>query len=35
MVGYELQAEALSDLTPEEAAKKLREQAVMHYNQTS
>ncbi len=35
MVGYELLAEAQRDLTPEEAAERLREQAVLHYNQTS
>mgnify|MGYP000040293083 FL=1 len=35
MIGYELLAEAQRDLTPEEAAEKLREQAVLHYNQTS
>ena len=35
MIGYELLAEAQRDLTPEEAAERLREQVVLHYNQTS
>ena len=35
MIGYELLAEAQRDLTLEVAAERLREQAVLHYNQTS
>ena len=35
MIGYELLAEAQRDLTPEEAAERLREQDILHYNQTS
>ena len=31
MVGYEMLAEAQRDLTPEQAAEKLREQSVVHY----
>ncbi len=35
MVGYELLAEAQRDLTPEQTAERLREQAVLHYSQYS
>ena len=33
MVGYELLAEAQRDLTPEQAAARLREQPVNHYRE--
>lgn len=34
MVGYELLAEAQRDITPEQAAERLRDQAVAHYRET-
>ena len=34
MVGYELLAESQRDLTPEQSAKRLRDQAILHYRQS-
>ena len=34
MVGYELLAEVQRDLTPEDAAERIREQPILHYSKS-